>query len=416
MLFNLQFFTDKLTDHEKPDFIKLFQEYIHFLENDNYPLSSYDFMPIYEKYGIKLKNTIENKVFSVEECKKSNKVLFFTGWAGEKWNYTYSLNNALGGSETAVAYLVKNFPKDYEIWVAGDVTEETIDNIHYIHNFNLPNFFRENPIHTIVVSRYVGFFELYSQHLSFYKSYLWAHDTCFHAFGSSFMNEIQILEKWNPKINKVVCLTEWHKNLFADKYPMIKDKIVTINNGINNEMFKYPLNEKVKNRFIYTSCSERGLGRLLNMWDKILEKYPDAELKISTYNKFPKNEDEEKMLQIINKFPSIEHLGRLGRADLYKLMSSAEYWLYPSYWPETSCITALEMLRSEVVCLYYPVAGLVNTMENNGIEINEGGELGVLFNIDDTRKTELRYLGKKYAETCSWEERAKVWCNMIFSE
>ena len=48
-------------------------------------------------------------------------------------------------------------------------------------------------------------------------------------------------------------------------------------------------------------------------------------------------------------------------------MGSAEYWLFPSNWEETSCITALEMLYSEVICIYYPIAGLVNTMENYGI-------------------------------------------------
>jgi len=32
----------------------------------------------------------------------SKNILFYTGWGGNKWNYTYFLSNALGGSETAV--------------------------------------------------------------------------------------------------------------------------------------------------------------------------------------------------------------------------------------------------------------------------------------------------------------------------
>ena len=95
--------------------------------------------------------------------------MFFAGWSGEKWNQTSSLTKALGGSETAVSYLSKNFPKDYEIYVSGDVEEETIGNVKYIHLFNLPKFFKENPIHTIIVSRYIGFLELYANYLSFYK-------------------------------------------------------------------------------------------------------------------------------------------------------------------------------------------------------------------------------------------------------
>ena len=71
--------------------------------------------------------------------------------------------------------------------------------------------------------------------------------------------------------------------------------------------------------------------------------------------------------------------GEISSSDLYKLMATSEYWLYPSYWPETSCITALEMLRSEVICVYYPVAGLTNTMEDYGIPIKENAkrDLGI---------------------------------------
>jgi glycosyltransferase involved in cell wall biosynthesis len=419
MLFNLQFFIDHIPENERADFFNLFNTYIQFLEENGYPISSYDFMDNYKKFGVNSTTNIQttsNKHFSIEECKQSKKILFFSGWSGEKWNQTTSLTKALGGSETAVAYLSKNFPKDYEIYVSGDVEEETVDNIKYIHLFNLPAFFKENAIHTIIVSRYIGFLELFSQHLSFHKLYLWAHDTCFHAYGSNYLGEQDILKKWNSRLTNVVCLTEWHKKLFSDKYPDIKDKIVTINNGIINEMFTYPLNQKVPNRFVYTSCAERGLGRLLQLWPQILEKYPDAQLKISSYNHFPKNKEEEKMLEYIKQTPSIEHLGRLGRSALYELMSTSEVWLYPSYWPETSCITALEMLRSEVVCVYFPVAGLTNTMEDYGIPIKEGQELEVLFSITEEHKDVLRFTGRKYAERSTWAERAKVWSKMILSE
>jgi GR25 family glycosyltransferase involved in LPS biosynthesis len=108
-------------------------------------------------------------------------------------------------------------------------------------------------------------------------------------------------------------------------------------------------------------------------------------------------------------------MGRLGRSDLYKLMATSEYWLYPSYWPETSCITALELLRTEVICVYYPVAGLTNTMQDYGVPIKENEELDVLFNITEEQKDILRFTGRKYAETCSWENRANVWTDMIFA-
>ena len=98
-------------------------------------------------------------------------------------------------------------------------------------------------------------------------------------------------------------------------------------------------------------------------------------------------------------------------------MSTAEYWLYPSYFQETSCITSLELLASEVICLYYPLAGLVNTVGDYGIRISEGNEVNTLLNYELLyNKTELKRKGKEYAFSCSWKNRAIEWCNLFFSK
>jgi glycosyltransferase involved in cell wall biosynthesis len=231
-----------------------------------------------------------------------------------------------------------------------------------------------------------------------------------------------------------------------NQFPVLKDKLHTINNGIVPSLFTdataiattaiattaiattaiattaiatTPL-EKVKNLFVYTSCPERGLKRLLDLWPKILEVLPDAQLKIAAYNKFPSNADDKKMHAIIQEFStSIEHCGQLKPTELYKLMGQAEYWLYPSYWPETSCITALEMLYSGVICLYYPCAGLTDTMDSHGFKIKHGDEVDVLtqvINLSKEEKDKLIVAGRDYAASCSWDNRASVWNNLLFTE
>jgi hypothetical protein len=92
-------------------------------------------------------------------------------------------------------------------------------------------------------------------------------------------------------------------------------------------------------------------------------------------------------------------------------MSTAEFWLYPTNWPETSCITAMEMLMSEVICLYHPLAGLTDTMNGCGIQIVPGTEVNALREIahDEERKKALRIQGRAYAESCSWVQRAYKW-------
>ena len=393
MLYNLQFFIDNAIFQNDATFLPLFQTYIDFLISINYPIYNHnDFMVKYEKYGIILPNP-SNPTFSLDECLKSKNILVYSGYAPSIWNYTFSLNNALGGSETAIACLTKNFPEDYTIYVTGDVEEEKVDNVIYVHINNLKNLIKTTPFHSIIVSRYLNFYELY-RNFSAYQTFIWAHDITLYAYGTDLTVE-SILTKWSSKITGCICQTEWHQNLFLSSFPQLKDKINIINNGINVNMFNSVQVKKVINRFIYTSCSERGLYKLTQLWSRILEELPDAELVISSYNDFPKSEEDYKIQEIINKTPSIKHVGKLNRTELYNLMSSAEYWLYPSYFQETSCITSLELLASEVICLYYPVAGLVNTVGNYGIQISEGNEIDALLNLSIKKKTELKKKGKE---------------------
>ena len=228
MLYNLQFFIERVKDDA--NFIKLFQEYIDFLISINYPIYEHEFINKYEKYGVFLPKMSEPK-FSLDECRKSNKIMFYTGYSPFKWNYTYSINNALGGSETAITCLTKCFPENYEIYVAGDVTEEKVDNITYVHLNNLPNLINSNAFHSIIVSRYLNFYELY-KNFSAYQTFIWGHDVTLYAYGTDLSVE-SILTKWSSKITGCVCQTEWHKNLFLSSFPQLKDKITIINNGIN---------------------------------------------------------------------------------------------------------------------------------------------------------------------------------------
>ena len=409
MLYNLQFFIERVKDDSV--FLQLFQEYIDFLISINYPVYEHDFMVKYEKYGIKV-DKFSEQVFSLDECIKSKNILVYAGYAPFKWNYTFSLNNALGGSETAVSSLTKNFPKDYTIYVAGEVEEETVENIQYVSLNNLKKLIKTTAFHTIIVSRYLNFYELYKD-FSAYQTYIWGHDITLYAYGTDLSVE-SILKKWETKITGCICQTEWHKNLFLSSFPQLKDKITTINNGINVDLFNSIQVKKVTNRFIYTSCSERGLYKLVKLWPSILENLPDAELMISSYNTFPNSEEDNKILEIINKTPSIKHLGKLNRSDLYNLMGTAEYWLYPSYFQETSCITSLELLASEVICLYYPIAGLVNTVGDYGIAISDGNEIEKLLSLFIKKKSELKRRGKEYALSCSWQNRAIEWSKLLF--
>ena len=409
VLYNLQFFIDKVDKNDR-EFFHLFKEYINFLLSIGYSFKDHNFMNVFEKYGIyvHLDNT---PVFTKEQCEQSNKILVYTGLSGGiTWNYSYSIQNALGGSETAVAYLTKCFPNNYEIYVAGDVQEEKHDNITYVNNVNLKKLIDSTAFYSIIVSRYISFYEIYSN-FSAYNTFIWAHDIVLLPYGCDTSVD-GILNTWNNKITGCICQTNWHKNLFLTRYPTLKDKLYVINNGIKLDLFNFN-NNKVSNRFMYSSCVERGLDKLLDLWPQILVNLPDAELFICTYNNFPRNNEETKLLDTMNKLKNIKIMGKLDKSKLYELMSTTEYWLYPTNFNETSCITSMEMLMSEVICLYYPLAGLTDTLGDYGIKISQGNEIDTLLNLTTKQKINIRKRGKEYAISCSWDNRAKEWISIL---
>ncbi len=411
LFYNLQFFIDLCIEFSE-NFILLLQEYISFLEQDmNINLNTHHFLKQFEKYGIKFASfQLTKPNFSIEECKQSKNILFYAGFANLPWNYTYFINNALGGSETELINLANSFPSNFQIFVGGSVGEETINNIKFVNFDNLQNIIKNTPFHTVIVSRYIAFYEMFPE-TSFYQSFISAHDTTLFDYGCN-MDVSTILDKWNNKIKGCICRTKWHKNLFTQQYPQIKNKLSIINNGITINKFIYkPI--KFSNRFIYTSCAERGLERLLELWPQIVEELPDAELFIASYNKFPQNDFETKLDSIIKKYDNIKHVGSLNKDELYCLMASSEFWLYPTNFTETSCITSMEMLMSEVICIYYPIAGLVDTLGDYGIPIQQGEEISTILNLSTKIKNNIKQKGKKYALTCSWDNRAINWFNTI---
>jgi glycosyltransferase involved in cell wall biosynthesis len=404
ILFNLQFYFSYINK----EIIELANEYICFLKDNTVELDNYDFLfsDNYKKAGIIVDKP--TKQFNKEECKISKNILIYTGLAYNKWNYTYMLQNALGGSEKAVNYIAKYLAltKEFNIYVSGDVDDEIIHNVHYIHRSKLNDLFLKIPFHTVIISRYINFYHLY-KNCCFYKSFIWAHDTEFITYGIEFNNK-QIIESKNNMINGCICLTEWHKQLFVNIYPLLKDKFHLINNGVEISEFGSSHTNKIPNRFIYSSRPERGLSKLLNLWPSILTIFPDATLVVASYV----NLDDELKRQI-QQYNTIRLLGSLNNNELYKEMCISEYWLYPTNWSETSCITALEMLMAEVICIYYPVAGLVNTMDQYGLPIQENDEINTLVSLTAEKKSELRKNGRMYAESCSWENRSKLWISLI---
>jgi beta-1,4-mannosyl-glycoprotein beta-1,4-N-acetylglucosaminyltransferase len=366
-----------------------------------------------------------------QENNNSKNILFYVGYSTEPWNLSLLSTKAVGGSEKAAAYLTEQMytllkyehefnnctdDEQWRIYVAGGVEEFKSNDggITYVPYDKLVSLIDTIEFNTIVVSRYISFMELYPNFKTS-QLYICAHDTTLYGYGCNLTSE-EIIKKWNKSITGCVCLTDWHKEVIINQFSLLTEKMSVINNGINTHLIHdAPISNKQKHSFIYSSCAERGLDRLLELWSDIKKQMPNATLHVCTYNPFPRNQSESQMKMIIDNDDSIIHYGRLATNELYNLMSKCEYWLYPTCFTETSCITAMELMAHNVICLYYPIAGLVNTVSDFGTPVQFNTEVNTLISIDsdEEKKQVIREKAKKYAFDCSWKNRAKSWLKLF---
>jgi len=248
------------------------------------------------------------------------------------------------------------------------------------------------------------------------KIYLWIHDLSILSYAWNRVIDVPIvLKKWESRITAYICLTNWHKNNTESLYPFIeKSKIKIIPNGISTSLFPKSFQKK-KNHFVYTSVPGRGYARVLELWPDILNVLPDATLSLATYVAFPRNDVEKEQMMTIQAMPSIRFLGKLNPEGLYQLLGTTEYWLYPTDFQETFCITGLEMLRSGTICFYYPVAALNDTVGDYGIRLQRGSEIEAIGAIarDEDQKKLMIQRGLEYADRFDWLRVYELWSAVL---
>lgn len=166
---------------------------------------------------------------------------------------------------------------------------------------------------------------------------------------------------WNEtrlsRIDKYICLCETHAKYTLKKYPQLKNRVYISSNGIRSTYIKelYQFHPQFRNpkRLMYASSPDRGLLLILQNWFRIKERVPDAELYI--YYGF-NNVDEivkrmagnSPLISLKNEISNLMDQddvffeGRINQRDLFLEWMKTGVFLYPSDWPETSCISIME--------------------------------------------------------------------------
>lgn len=161
-------------------------------------------------------------------------------------------------------------------------------------------------------------------------------------------------------------------------------------------------------KLFYGSSYDRGLDILLKLWPKILEKYPDVTLDIcygwDLYDKGYANNPErmnwKDRMNNLMKQSGITHHGRVGKERLSEIRKACGIWVYPTYFAEINCITALEAQRDGLVSV---------TMSDFALKETVGAGFKIEGDIydEETKETFLQALYKLLGDNDLWKKESK---------
>ena len=346
------------------------------------------------------------------------RVLFTIGYQKEPINKQYWLDNGLGGSEYAVIKLAEQFFQNgHDVIVSGQVIDSNQDGVEYVSYENLET---NQHFDVVVGSNYIHYLQLLDDlNITFDKSYFWLHNFDFYPWynGLELPNGgIDYLKDY--RITNFIAVSEYQKSKLESMWPDMVGRIKVLNNAIDPLDFDQVNIQKFDNKFIYTSAPDRGLKPLLDIWPRIKDILPDATLWISTPPYALEWYEDYK-----GQYDDVHFLDNLSPSELYEQIKSAEYWVYPSQYDETYCITALEMMMGKVKIVSTDTGNLINLLMGKAGMISTPSNINVLrdsiFNkfMDVYKDKSLANANLEtaynFARNESWSNRYNQWIGMI---
>lgn len=307
------------------------------------------------------------------ECNRSIDFVFYVGQSVECWNPVTACANGIGGSETAVIEMSKRLASGgHKVRVYGDCIrgntnlEGIFDGVVYEHH---TKFGAHISCDIFVTSRKP---EILDVGFKSEANYLWVHDIhCGHTmtYGRSL------------RLDGIFTLSDWHRNTFVNQYPHIDPDIVLVTrNGIDISRFVGKNLDRNHHKAIYSSSPDRGVEVAVRCWPRVLEAIPDAELHIFYgFDNWENTATDPNQLALIATLKELiknheEHgviyHGRTDQETLANAMLSSGVWAYPSWFAETSCISAMEAQAAGLRVVSSSLAALNETVGSRGVLIS----------------------------------------------
>jgi glycosyltransferase involved in cell wall biosynthesis len=354
------------------------------------------------------------------QTEKKRDVVFYLGPGVEFWDPTTPNKEGLGGSETAAIEMAKslqNLGRKVTVYAEAQGIWDGVEYIHHSH-------FRGTDCEVFIASRTPWAIQRFGP-VTAGLSLLWVHD-----IHCGPPNPELELSMW--QFDRILCLSEWHKEFFLSVYKNIEpSRVLVTRNGIDPSRFRVVTPKT--NRMVWSSSPNRGLVRLLAAVREIRKEIPDAAVDIfygfNTWETMSKAYGDQAGLQEIARYrQEIERAetegiakfhGRRSQGELAQAFLGSKLWAYPTDFPETSCISAMEAQAAGCVPVATKFAALQETVKH-----------GVLIDVKDMEQrfvsecvkalkgeySDLATKARNHAlDNLSWLNNAMDWLNLFAS-
>lgn len=185
------------------------------------------------------------------------------------------------------------------------------------------------------------------------KKILWLHDLPNDPESAHLADASQ-----RKRFDKIVCVSDWQMQLYNLISAVPYSECIVIKNAIHPiEIDKKEFDGTV--RLIYHTTPHRGLEILIPVFEELCKVHNDIHLDVySSFKIYGWEERDSQFQELFDRCKSNENItyhGAVSNEEIREALVKSHIFAYPSIWPETSCLSAIEAFSAKnvVVCPNY---------------------------------------------------------------
>jgi glycosyltransferase involved in cell wall biosynthesis len=169
-----------------------------------------------------------------------------------------------------------------------------------------------------------------------------------------------------------IFVSNWQAERYRAKYDIPEDSIYVTRNGTDIDSIQIPGDDDSHKRLLFAAQPQRGLDVMLDIWDNYLrDALPDWTLMVcgsfdTWKQERPGDPSCERVQRRAETTSGVELMGMVSEGDLFQMMRESRVLVYPSTYPETSCMVVIEAMAHGLPVVCGDLGALSETVDSAG--------------------------------------------------